>query len=100
MEAIENKVSHTPGPWKLSQSPVRISKLGGLPFKSIKNTSSIGGKIIANAFGTTREEAQANAKLIAAAPELLEALRHLIDTSDMVPSARKKALDAIEKATE
>jgi hypothetical protein len=71
-------MKHTPRPWNFSQSPSTRKKLSGIGgfgrwYKSVKNTKSIGGKIIATAWGDTKEEAEANAKLIAAAPELLEA---------------------------
>lgn len=38
-------------------------------FKSIKNQSTIGGVIIANAYGDTKEEAETIAKLMVEAPE-------------------------------
>lgn len=60
---------HTPGPWaiRLGQSVVEIRTTAGLP---IAQTTS--GHYWQN-FGP---EAEANARLIAAAPDMLEALRH------------------------
>ena len=49
-----------------------------------------------------RAEAEANCRLIAAAPDLLEALQHLCDVSGRsrnISDARQKAQDAIAKAT-
>jgi hypothetical protein len=76
-------MKHTPRPWNFSQSPSTRKKLSGIGgfgrwYKSVKNTKSIGGKIIATAWGDTKEEAESNAKLIAAAPELLEQLHLMI----------------------
>lgn len=51
------------------------------------------------------EEVEANAKLIAAAPDLLENLTRIIDRieeaglQNQMPSAYQRALKAIEKAT-
>jgi hypothetical protein len=63
---------HTPGPWVVDKAP---SMLGGNGF-----TVRAGGAIICTAFpgaSTDRIEpvAELNARLIAAAPELLEALK-------------------------
>lgn len=75
-------MKHTPGEWHLSHSPVTARKLSnrlgfGRYYKSVKNRLSIGGTIISTAYGNIAEEAEANAKLIAAAPELLEVLRRV-----------------------
>ena len=45
------------------------------------------------------EESKANARLIAAAPELLEALKYLCDVSHTDPKAFDQARAAIAKAT-
>lgn len=55
--------------WHLSQSPVTAKNLGrglgfGLWYKSIKDTKGIGGNIVANAYGKTKEEAEFSAKSI------------------------------------
>lgn len=65
---------HTPGPWRLEQtaclSVVADGHLGALA--ELRSRLDYGG--MHPAVAATRE---ANARLIAAAPELLEALRHL-----------------------
>jgi hypothetical protein len=91
---------HTPGPWFVTASRVIF-----------------GGRGIPKEIATTRptrptaDEAEANARLIAAAPELLEALDYLlaqtvdqdlahgIQLTEGEQDARAKALVAIAKAT-
>ena len=93
-----SNTKHTPGPWKIGMS------LSGKPtiytevdFKSVAWVDH------------DRSESDANAKLIAAAPELLEALDELrtaiIDCVDSEwwgrhKEAVAKAYEAIKKATE
>lgn len=86
-------MKHTPGPWEASQWRV---------------CHSVGGDIgvicdTANNAKTRTEENMANAKLIAAAPELLEACQMLLTLSlphDVSGRAMvDKARAAIEKAT-
>lgn len=87
---------HTPGPWiNLGQGDIvaRSDKYCG------------GEKDIASVFLTTNDEDESNARLIAAAPDLLDALRELLeackdakfasDPFDSMPNART----AIAKAT-
>ena len=82
---------HTPGPWSLRGRTIR----GPHP-KDPKGRT----RIVANAVwdrGTYVDEAEANAHLIAAAPELLEALEIALDCAGDAWWA-EKAEAAIEKA--
>lgn len=98
---------HTPGPWRVSeQSPTIIKQ----DMRMIGNES---GVLIGSASGytgsgffPTDEEAVANARLIAAAPELLEALEEVMSMlgSELVKDTlgyewHDKARAAIAKAT-
>jgi len=79
---------HTPGPWKLTRA-------FGI------NEWSISGKLYAGRFiGTARnqQEAEANARLVAAAPELLETLKEVIRLSDRKVDEWDRAKEAIAKA--
>jgi hypothetical protein len=71
------ETKHTPGPWSVApRRQVLASNKRGLLVAQVATgsvASSIGSAIIDEA------EGQANACLIAAAPELLEALKDLID---------------------
>ena len=80
---------YTPGPWRAE--------------KTRPTTRTTGAWHVFDAFGTTAvvlgndDEAAANARLIAAAPELLEALRGLLNTSIDYYTAIKRARTAIGK---
>jgi len=62
-------MKHTPGPWKTSATVKGINSQG-LMIESSKDNEAI-----AFSLGFSSDECKANAKLIAAAPDLLEASR-------------------------
>lgn len=66
--------SQTPGPWDL-MSPGTAAKAHLHPSRywNCYVTSEVG--VVAIACGATKEEAEANARLIAAVPDLLDALK-------------------------
>ena len=65
---------HTPGPWRVS---VDMRGLGNVPVAGVE---TVEGFSIANC-GTHGE---ANASLIASAPDLLEALQAMLDADDAI----------------
>lgn len=89
--------NHTPGPWAVSQNNPRLVK-------------HLSGPVLAECGPVNAEEAQANARLIAAAPELLGALTSLMtraahdaetytaDDSAPIWAFISDAADAIAKA--
>lgn len=93
------KSKHTPGPWDLgvnsynaetrAEGDVLVKKTG----KRIAYTGSV---------HTDREVNKANARLIAAAPELLEALENITaglnDEEDTMPLIRGSEVKAARKA--
>jgi hypothetical protein len=82
--SVKGNVKHTPGPWKVESDGMAIA---------------LGGEVITSRFAPENayaDEARANARLIAAAPELLNALRRLIN--DNSSEARLAGLAAITKA--
>lgn len=95
---MSDKTTHTPGPWRISQNVSRhvIGPKGGVVTCGELTWDGPGSTAIADA----------NARLIAAAPELLEALRTLAveeyrdDDDPILGAARDKARAAIAKATE
>lgn len=77
---------HTPGPWSVGNG----SRVTGFTVKIATDELLVGGR------GLTSE---ANARLIAAAPELLEALQRLVDVVDPESTGWNEAVAAIAKAT-
>jgi len=86
---------HTPGPWE---------DTGGCIIAPVGDRDNVHGECDASIFGNTPEEAQANACLIAAAPELLKAIKGLLNAQSYGiakegwNAAAKAALDIIDKA--
>lgn len=103
---VENKVKHTPGPWK-------VTEVGGSGSMAIGADSNSDKGLICT-IARWRKEHEANAKLIASAPDLLEALQnwvavrtHKIAGGNTIIDSNNKeerslilaAINAIEKAT-
>lgn len=95
-----SEVKHTPGPWTINTAG---SAKAGQSFKiteiyvyapNTQDDTAICAEIINP---VTQEPSEANARLIAAAPELLEALIDLVDGYSMGGANRARA--AIAKAT-
>lgn len=81
---------HTPGPWE-----VKTNSIGN---PTVESSSSM--FIICHTPLATNET-RCNARLIAAAPEMLEALEHIIQTpeySHLYPGTKELAEAAINKA--
>lgn len=102
-------MSHTPGPWVAlcaDVSGVRPIGDDGVRFWEIHEASSDdryrGGIASVHAAehiqGITRAERDANARLISAAPELLEALEAVVSVADRKTVEFDKAHAAIAKA--
>ncbi|CAB4122389.1 hypothetical protein UFOVP37_8 [uncultured Caudovirales phage] len=91
---------HTPGPWAMPDSGQgRISKVGANGgWDGLIATADCGD------YARSRSEGLANARLIAAAPELLEALKDMLDGHEDActgygEGAADKARAAIARAT-
>jgi hypothetical protein len=85
---------HTPGPW--SYDPASFWKRPGLRGFKVYGPDSKSIAAYSSAGNRNAEEQEANARLIAAAPDLLAALRELIETAerfaDLRGSTDQKAL--------
>lgn len=66
-------MKHTPGPWRAELVPTQIGSM--YKFTPSRCCMYVDGMSAHNAKDLAWEEAHANARLIAAAPELLEALK-------------------------
>jgi hypothetical protein len=73
METIATPSAHTPGPWHVTMSENASVYGGEKHFAVMSDRETGGGQIVADL--ETLKEAEANARLIAAAPEMLDALR-------------------------
>ena len=67
---------HTPGPWKVGRYTPNATEISILTTGGAPVTPAWGPKFYVNS-----EQAKANARLIAAAPDLLEALKDLLGTT-------------------
>lgn len=98
----ENTVTHTPRPWKVV-TPMNVNHYGITAVRSGEHIEI--ARIRRQKPGERPREALANAKLIAAAPELLEALTTLVadyDNREVVTDPRPRLIEAraaIEAAT-
>lgn len=95
--------SHTPGPWKAH--PGKLPDSGRDMFR-VRADDGGTEAVVAVCFPSScgdiyEEDAEANARLIAAAPDLLSALRALVGAieEDDFAGALESALAAIAKAT-
>lgn len=98
-QTIKQTGQHTPGPWKLSEGDTAL--WGTSPLRARVRLANIIRHAPMNGI-----DSEANARLIAAAPELLEALQGLLRVIDAEQEAcgiykahREQAVNAINKAT-
>jgi len=92
------QTKHTPGPWKYyNHEPHQVTG-------TLKGVGIAGpGHEIGVAYGWSKDEAIANAKLIAAAPEMLEALEDFLilqGTGTDMGAFAERVKGLINKATE
>lgn len=85
---------YTPGPWSLFLGNAGYFCVEGI-WKADSEADRICGSIGAVA---SEEEAVANARLIAAAPEMLEALERVVETGEADYETFRMALAAVAKA--
>ena len=96
---------HTPGPWRLSPARNALGVVLGGPARPMHHGGTTVGQIASACSQEWMEsgELEANAALIAAAPELLDAIRGLVDFIEIDEIkinalALESARDAISKA--
>lgn len=96
-----SKITTTPGPWKVHGGRASLKH----HLAVIDSIPDVDGKIVANCIchvARTNPDADSNALLIAAAPELAEALRELHDFAVTDPHYRHgdRSLNAFVRAAE
>jgi hypothetical protein len=98
----QTEAKHTPGPWHVNTQPT---------YEGGHTIASASGLVVVNSvkgYGRTDDQNEANARLIAAAPELLTALQSLTletshhlqsnDRAQFVENALRNAMQALAKA--
>lgn len=81
MTKVKTSSAHAAGPWIIKQRDCFFS-IGPQP------PSHLDFRPLAQTWASTDEEALANARLIAAAPELLEACKVAVDALNQIPNRR------------
>lgn len=88
-------MTHTPGPWFVAETDDNE----GYPETVIRAMGGVAGVSVAVDFPKIFGMRDANARLIAAAPDLLEALRAVVSVADRETDEFDLAHAAIAKAT-
>jgi hypothetical protein len=107
MEDFMTKAKHTPGPWRIGDEEAELYIEGHAPISTVKRRGKGQWDGLAQVAtiidGNLDATGVANAQLIAAAPELLEALQNFIMTltehGEIFPPHVGIAKAAIAKAT-
>ncbi|HBO0843034.1 MULTISPECIES: hypothetical protein [Pseudomonas] len=86
------KQSYTPGPWDYWSGYNPVDELEA-------QITTEDGDIVIASYNRQIPEGEANAKLLAAAPELLEALVALVECEQTTPELWEAARAAIAKST-
>lgn len=87
--------SFTPGPWHWDSDPIKGDPLGRVRYRVV----TIGKTITQCYYSSSDENAEHDARLIAAAPDLLEACMRLIGRAAFTSDDASFARAAIAKAT-
>ena len=91
------EIKHTPGPWFITGSMTKYVE-ARIPGRMIQEVAACGPTAADDGYG---EQQMANARLIAAAPELLDALEEVVqwlELGDHEGQMHSKARAAIAKA--
>ena len=99
-----SEAKHTPGPWHLEEMGYNSSSYYIRGSSESGDRLTIGKGAVAHIPRSTVNPMEANARLIAAAPELLEALAEIVSAADgrgwdQLDPSFSKARSAIAKAT-
>ncbi len=93
-------MNHTPGPWKILRLDLGDEEIFFVPVEILAGSGKLvvayEGGLAPAAHEWTAEEIEANAALIAAAPDMLEALETIMNIGDK--ACRDIARAAIKKA--
>jgi hypothetical protein len=107
---MTTQATHTPGPWEIGSINKRDKYLWWAAVFTPKSTGKFHTPRAGEALGVDREECEGNARLIASAPEMLEALRNVAEImsgadyshvkADMVRAICRRAISTAEGGQE
>lgn len=91
---------HTPGPWGIEPDPCHYDTMTTVTAGGTRNKPPVNQMIVAVGGYANVDEAEANARLISAAPELYEALKELMDVQgkSVIGAPVKPWSNAMDKA--
>jgi hypothetical protein len=100
MEAhtMTTQATHTPGPWEIGSINKRDKNLWWAAVFTPKSTGKFHTPRAGEALGVDREECEGNARLIAAAPDLLAALETIAAGNTDPDGMVRIAAEALSKA--
>jgi hypothetical protein len=105
-ETLNQEVGHTAGPWELADGGIRViaPSAGMVQIKDALTVNPVERHFVVHNSAHTdtkfgSDEQQANARLIAAAPELLEALKEISESIHATKKISRMAKQAIAKAS-
>jgi hypothetical protein len=81
---MTTQAKHTPGPWEIGSINKKDKNLWWAAVFTPKNTGKFHTPRAGEALGVDREECEGNARLIASAPEMLEALRAMVSRAPFI----------------
>jgi hypothetical protein len=91
-------VKHTPGPWHWDSDPVKNDPTGRIRYRVCATGKTV-TQVYYSSFEGGPTNAEADARLIAAAPALLDALKDLIEWQDEMKNAVPRIyLDRAQRA--
>ena len=91
-----SEAKHTPGPWRITRSPKPQASTDRRDWPQLIHYND--GKYEGVLAIVQTDRAEANARLIAAAPDLLEAAANAVNAFDSDDGGLPKAIDLLESA--
>jgi hypothetical protein len=96
-KATHTKATHTPGPWEFTPDEIETKRGSHFVYRiESSRGSDFLGTFDPNEDGGDYSEAEANARLIAAAPDLLEAVKTMVEVFRYRHGSSREIVDAVD----